>query len=51
MTNAPQSSAVSDDDLYDTLYDVRKEAEEIGNYVEDDPYPAMNAARGRGAVQ
>lgn len=45
------TSATSDDELYDALYDVKKEAEEIGNYVEEDPYPAFNALRERAPVQ
>jgi cytochrome P450 len=51
VSTATTQAARSDDDIVGALYDVRKEAEEIGNYVEGDPYPAMNAARGRGAVQ
>ena len=43
--------AGSDDAIIEALYDVRKEAEEIGNYVEGDPYPAMNALRERAPVQ
>ncbi|MET0240453.1 MAG: cytochrome P450, partial [Sphingobium sp.] len=34
-----------DDELYDALYDVKREAEEVGNYIEGDPYPGMNALR------
>ncbi len=41
----------SDDSLYDELYDVKTEALETGNYIDVDPYPLMNAARERGAVQ
>lgn len=48
-----EASAIStaDDDLYEALYDVRKEAEEIGNYIDHDPYPTMNALRERAPVQ
>jgi cytochrome P450 len=36
---------VADDPLYEELYDVRREAMEIGNLVEEDMNPAMNALR------
>jgi cytochrome P450 len=42
---------IAEDELYEQLYDVRREAEEIGNLVEFDVNPLMNAARERGAVQ
>ncbi len=51
MANATIQAPASDEEIYDALYDVRKEAEEIGNYVEGDPYPAMNALRDRAPVQ
>ena len=44
-------SVTSDDDLYEALYDVRREAEEMGNYIDHDPYPVMNALRERAPVQ
>ena len=44
-------AVAGDEAIIEALYDVRKEAEEIGNYVEGDPYPAMNALRAQGAVQ
>lgn len=51
MTQADANTLTSDDALYDALYDVRREAEEMGNYIEGDPYPVMNALREQGAVQ
>ena len=36
---------ISDDPLYEELYDVRREAMEIGNLVEEDMNPYMNALR------
>lgn len=51
MVNAEQATSTSDDDLYESLYDVRKEAEEVGNYIDHDPYPAMNALREKAPVQ
>lgn len=51
MANTVENTLTDDDALYDALYDVRKEAEEVGNYIEGDPYPAMNALREKGAVQ
>jgi cytochrome P450 len=47
MTNA----LIADDPLYEELYDVRREAQEIGNLVEQDMNPALCALRERGAVQ
>lgn len=44
-------AVAGDEAIIKALYDVRKESEEIGNYVEGDPYPAMNALRAQGAVQ
>jgi len=41
----------ADDALYEELYDVRKEAEDMGNLVEEDMNPAMCALRDKGAVQ
>lgn len=49
MESVANPSPTQDDDLYEALYDVRKEAEEIGNYIDHDPYPTMNALRERGA--
>ena len=51
MATVAQTGPAADDDLYEALYDVRREAEEIGNYIDHDPYPAMNALRARGGVQ
>ena len=51
MDNETTQGQGSDEDIIEALYDVRKEAEEIGNYVEGDPYPAMNALRERAPVQ
>lgn len=45
MTNTPSRAPTSDDELYDDLYDVRREAEEVGNFISGDPYPGMNALR------
>lgn len=42
---------IADDPLYEQLYDVRREAIEIGNLVEEDMNPAMNALRARAPVQ
>jgi cytochrome P450 len=42
---------IADDPLYEELYDVRREASEFGNLVEQDMNPAMCALRGCGAVQ
>jgi cytochrome P450 len=36
---------IADDPLYEELYDVRREAMEIGNLVDEDVNPAMNALR------
>jgi cytochrome P450 len=41
----------ADDPLYEELYDVRREAEEFGNLVEEDMNPGMNALRERAPVQ
>jgi cytochrome P450 len=41
---------IADDPLYEELYDVRREAIEIGNLVEEDMNPAMNALRDRAPV-
>jgi len=49
--NTAVAQAGGDEALIEALYDVRKEAEELGNYVEGDPYPAMNALRERAPVQ
>jgi cytochrome P450 len=39
------------DPLYEELYDVRREAEEAGNLVEEDMNPKMNALRDKAPVQ
>jgi cytochrome P450 len=41
----------TDDPLYEQLYDVRREAMEMGNLVEGDTNPLLNALREKGAVQ
>ncbi|MBW8783683.1 MAG: cytochrome P450 [Novosphingobium sp.] len=41
---------VSDDPLYEALYDVRNEAKSMGNLIEGDPYPAIAALREQGPV-
>ena len=41
----------TDDPLYEQLYDVRREAIEMGNLVEGDMNAAMSALREKGAVQ
>ncbi|HEX7852783.1 MAG TPA: cytochrome P450 [Sphingobium sp.] len=41
----------ADDPLYEELYDVRREAMAMGNFVEIDTNAAMSAARSKGAVQ
>src|ERR1700753_3219372 len=40
----------TDDPLYEQLYDVRREALEMGNLVEGDIYPGIAALREKGAV-
>lgn len=50
MASAATNLLTSDDSLYDSLYDVRKEAEEIGNYIDIDPYPGINALREQAPV-
>jgi cytochrome P450 len=42
---------LADDPLYEELYDVRREAMEMGNLLEEDANPAMNALRDSAAVQ
>jgi cytochrome P450 len=42
---------VTDDPLYEELYDVRREAMELGNLIEEDVNPAMSALRERAPVQ
>jgi len=42
---------IADDSYYEELYDVRREAEHAGNFVEGDMNPAMNALRERAPVQ
>jgi cytochrome P450 len=51
MATAQPTNLTADDELYDALYDVRREAEEVGNYIEGDPYPVMNALREKAPVQ
>jgi cytochrome P450 len=41
---------IADDPLYEQLYDVRREAQGIGNLVEQDMNPAMSELRERAAV-
>jgi cytochrome P450 len=41
----------ADDPLYEELYDVRREAEEIGNLIDEDINPRLAELRSRGAVQ
>jgi cytochrome P450 len=52
--NAPASAAkdvlVEDDPLYEELYDVRREAQTMGNLVEQDVTPAIAALRQRSPV-
>jgi cytochrome P450 len=42
---------VADDHIYEELYDVRREAEEMGNLVEGDIYPGLNGLRDHAPVQ
>jgi cytochrome P450 len=42
---------IADDSLYEELYDVRREAQEIGNLVEQDMNPAIGVLRDRAPVQ
>jgi cytochrome P450 len=42
---------IADDPLYEELYDVRREAQEMGNLVERDMNPAMGVLRDRAPVQ
>lgn len=51
MATVKQAGPAGNDDLYEALYDVRREAEEIGNYIDHDPYPTLNALRERAPVQ
>jgi cytochrome P450 len=41
---------IADDPLYEELYDIRREAADIGNLVEEDMNPPMGALRDRGAM-
>jgi len=50
MTTANSEVLISDDSLYDELYDVRREAEEAGNFIEGDPYPGLSALRDQAPV-
>ena len=45
------TALTTDDPLYEQLYDVRREAIEMGNLVEGDMNAAMSALREKGAVQ
>jgi cytochrome P450 len=40
-----------EDPLYEELYDVRREAMEVGNFIEEDINPRLAELRSRGAVQ
>jgi cytochrome P450 len=51
MATATKPTSTAGDELYESLYDVRREAEEIGNYIDHDPYPTMNELRERAPVQ
>jgi cytochrome P450 len=42
---------IADDSLYEELYDVRREAEQSGNFVERDMNPDMGALRDQAGVQ
>jgi cytochrome P450 len=42
---------IADDPLYEELYDVRREAQEIGNLIEQDMNPPMRVLRERAPVQ
>jgi len=42
---------VAEDQLYEHLYDVRREAEEMGNLVDADIYPGLNRLRAKAPVQ
>ena len=50
MATAAKSALVQDDELYDQLYDVKREAEELGNYIDVDPNPLMGALREKGPI-
>jgi hypothetical protein len=41
----------AEDPLYEELYDVRNEARDMGNLVEEDMNPHMNALRDKAPVQ
>jgi cytochrome P450 len=45
-----QNTLVADDSLYEELYDVRREAEDSGNFVDRDMNPDMCALREQSAV-
>jgi cytochrome P450 len=40
-----------EDPLYEELYDVRREAMEVGNFIDEDINPRLSELRARGAVQ
>ena len=51
MTGAATEILTADDALYEELYDVEREAVVSGNFIAEDPYPAMNALRGKAPIQ
>lgn len=50
MTTGNKSVLTNNDPLYQELYDVRREAQEMGNLVEEDMNPKMNALRDRAPI-
>ena len=50
MSNTTNSVLTTNDPLYNELYDVRREAIEMGNLVEEDMNPKMSALRDRAPV-
>ena len=51
MAHSESNTVTAEDELYDALYDVRTEAQMEGNYIEGDPFPAMNQLRDQAPVQ
>lgn len=51
MSTPAENVLTTDDPLYKELYDVRREALEIGNLVEEDMNPKLSALRERAPVQ
>jgi cytochrome P450 len=49
--NSMTDTLITDDPLYEELYDIRREAKKIGNLVDRDMNPAMSALRDRAPVQ